>query len=395
MRDLMYKGLHGDNKNMRPLTILHTEAATGWGGQQMRVLHEVSGLIGRGHQVMLACQPGSEIAGRAPEWGVPVFITRIGGAFDIPGICRLAALIRRYRPDIVNTHSSRDSWTGLTAAKLLRGPVTVRTRHMLVPIKPTLDNRLLYGKLNDAIVTTGDAVKRQVIACLEVSPDSVVSIPTGIDLDRFNPAEADGTRFRDDIGVPAGAPLVGAVGLMLRAKGHTYLVDAAALIVRERPDVRFVLVGGVPAGSRMLEHLTEQVASLGLKDRFVFAGYRSDIPDVMAGLDVLALPSLSEGVPQVVGQAMAMKKPVVATDVGGVSEQVIDGRTGFLVQKADPEQMARAVLKVLGDAAGAREMGENGRRLVEEKFSLDAMLDATEALYYKLCADRQPLLSRM
>lgn len=368
------------------LRILHTESATGWGGQQIRILDEARGLMERGHSVTVACQPHSVIAKRAEEWNVPILTTKMKGAFDIVGIRNLRAFMQEYKPHIVNTHSSRDSWTGLIAARLTGGITAVRTRHGHSPIRTSFDSRLLYCKLCDVVVTTGETIREYVIQRTGSSPDRVFSIPTGIDMRRFSPDNADGAAFRRDIGIAEGVPLIGTAAIFMIRKGLPYFVEAASKIAPRIPEARFVIVGDAPSSSRAMDRLVEQTAASGMADKLTFTGFRTDMPNVMAALDVLVLTSINEGLPQVISQAMAMKKPVVATNVGSVPEQVLDGQTGFLVEKANSDQIADAVTKILSDPALAKQMGENGRKLVVERFSVESMLDTTEALYSRLLA---------
>jgi len=365
--------------------VLHTEASTGWGGQEIRIISESVGMIQRGHKVMLACQPGSVISKRAPEQGIETFIMRFGGAFDIAGIRRLRALMRKQRVDIVVTHSSKDSWCAGLAARLSSGVKVIRTRHLSIPIRQSFESKFLYGTLPDIAVTTGEALREHIIERVGLSPDRAVSIPTGIDLDRFNPSRANGSRVRAELGISPDALLIGTVGMLRGMKGHGYFLEAAPRILEKHPHAGFLIVGDIAFASNIKERLAAQIAELGIADKVIMAGYREDIPEILAALDVFVLSSVSnEGTPQVITQAMAMKKAVVATNVGAIREQVIDGRTGFLVEKANPDQLAEAVLAILENPERARQMGANGRKLVEEKFSLDAMLDATEAVYRRL-----------
>ena len=370
---------------MRRYKILHTEASTGWGGQEIRILSESAGLTKRGHEVMIACQPGSVISERASNQGIGTFVIRLGGAFDVAGIRHLSALIRRREVDIVNTHSSKDSWCAGLAAKLSGGAKVIRTRHLSIPIKRSLESKLLYRTLPDAVVTTGEALREHVIERTGLCPERVVSIPTGIDLAKFDPTVVDGSGVRAEFGIATDVPFIGTVGMLRIMKGHSYFLEAASRVVKKCPEAKFLIVGDIAFSSPIKVQLASLVDELGIGDRIIMAGYREDIPEVMAALDVFVLPSIrNEGVPQVISQAMAMKKPVVATDVGAIREQVMDGETGLTVEKADAGQLARAILAFLEDPEKARRMGENGRKLVEEKFSLDAMLDATEALYQRL-----------
>jgi len=352
----------------------------------MRIIAEAAGMIERGHRVVLACQPGARILEHARDRGIETFAVRMGGAFDILGIRRVRALIGKQAVSIVNTHSSRDSWCAGLAARLLSGVKIIRTRHLGVPIKPGFDSRLLYHIIPDVVVTAGEALRKHVIEQTGASPESVLSIPTGIDLQVFDPSRADGDGFRAGLGLSAETPLIGTAGMLRGKKGHSYFLEAAEGVLRQIPEAKFVIVGDIAFESPIKRLLSEHIARLGIEGSVIMPGYRSDMPGVMAAMDVFVLPSLAEGVSQVVNQALAMKRPVVATNVGGLPEQIIDGVTGILVEKANSEQIRDAVLALLSNPDDARRMGENGRKLVEEKYSLEGMLDATEALYRRLLA---------
>lgn len=376
--------------NMKQYTVLHTEASTGWGGQEIRIISESVGMIERGHRVLLVCQPTSVIAKEASEQGIETIVMPIRGAFDIKGISRLQALYRDEKVDIVNTHSSKDSWCAGLAAKLSGDVKVIRTRHLSIPIKRNFESKLLYRTLPDAIVTTGEAIRKHIIERTDANPETVVSIPTGIDLKAFDPVTADRSSFRKDIGVDPEAPLIGTVGMLRVMKGHSYLLNAAAEVIREFPDARFAIIGDTAFESNIKEHLAQQIEQLGITGNIIMTGYRDDIPEIMAGLDVFVLASIrSEGVPQVITQAMAMKRPVIGTNVGSVYEQIIDNETGFLIEKANSAQIRDSILALLRNPDMAKEMGEKGRRLVEERFSLDTMLDKTEALYARLMSNAQ------
>lgn len=366
-------------------TILHTEASTGWGGQEIRILTESAGMINRGYRVILACQPGSGILKKADQFGLETHIMRIDGGFDLSCIMRLRSLIQDEKVDIVNTHSSKDSWCAGMAAKLVRKVKVIRTRHLSIPVKSNFSTRMLYKTLPDCVITTGESIRIHLIEQLGISPDSAISIPTGIDLQPFDYNSADRSLLRSEFGIDPEAPLIITLGMIRSMKGHKYFIDAAAAIVKQRPDAMFMIVGDMVSGGDTKKNLVDQISSLGLQDKIIMTGYREDVPDILAAIDIFVLASIRyEGVPQAISQAMAMAKPVVATDVGSINEQVINGRTGILVEKENSSALADAILTLVKDPVTAREFGINGRSLVEEKLSLDVMLDKTESVYKKL-----------
>lgn len=376
---------------MKKYAILHTEASTGWGGQEMRILTEAAGMKQRGHSVSIACQPGAMIAEHADDFGIGVFVMRMNGPFDISSMHRLSSLLRAQKFDIINTHSSKDSWCAGIAAKICLDIKTIRTRHLSIPIRNTYDTRFLYRTIPDAVVTTGEIIRTHIIDQVGISPDKVVSIPTGIDIERFDPDRTTGRKVRAEFAIPENSFLAGTIGMMRGMKGHIYFLRAAIKIADKYPNARFLIVGDAISEEdrRGKEELIEEMDRSGLGKRVILTGYRSDIAEILAALDVFVLASTKhEGLPQVITQAMAMKRPVVATNVGGIPEQVIEGKTGYMVEPRNPDQLADAMVRLLSDRDGARRIGENGRRHVQEKFTIDVMLDATERLYERLLGDR-------
>jgi L-malate glycosyltransferase len=207
-------------------------------------------------------------------------------------------------------------------------------------------------------------------------------ITNGIDVSRFRrPGEAKGVRA--GLGVPASAPVVAVMARLNRLKGIEYFLDAALLVAKRFDDVRFLIVGDSVSQAYRAE-LEARARALGLGERVVFTGFRSDVPDLLSLVSVSVLPSLSEGLSNVVLEAMAAGVPVVATSVGGTPEIVDDGVTGLLVPPRDAEALAHAISSLLADPARRLAIGEAGRRRVEERFSLEAMVRATEQLYERL-----------
>ena len=364
------------------LTILHTESAKRWGGQERRTFAEAREFKKRGHRVILAVQPGSALGKHAKEVGIEVREIKMGNRDILKAFFRLFSLMRRERVDIVNTHSSKDSWIASFAARLALRPILLRTRHVTIPISNHPLN-IVY-KLPHRIITCGEAVRKRMIKINRFPPEKIVSIPTGVDLNRFNPDKEKGN-IRKELGIDRDVPLVGSVSIIRTEKGYPYLLEAVQEILKVKPETRFLIVGHEPKG----DTLAQEVRRRGLEDKVIMPGSREDIPQVLATLDVFVLSSLREGVPQGVTQALAMEKAVVATDVGGVPELIKHNQTGLLVPPADSKALARVILELLEDREKAKRMGENGRRLVEEKFSQETMIERIENLYQELLKKRR------
>ena len=359
------------------LVIVHTESSVGWGGQEIRVLTEAAELRARGHEVAILCRPESALASRAGRSGVPVIPERMPFALEPLSVMRMAAHFRRCRAGVVVTHSSIDSWCAGVAARLTRVPV-VRMRHLSVPLRTNPRSRLVYGSLCDRIVTTGEAFRRQFIQRLGLPPAKVASIPTGIDLGRFDPSRRDPMRLRQELGLEPQIPLVAMIGVLRSWKGHPVFLRAMGCIRAVRPEVQALLVGDGP----FRPVIEGAIRSQDLSDTVHLLGHREDIPEILGGVDVVVSASTAEeGIPQALLQALAMRCPVVASDVGGVPEIIRPGETGWLVPANDAGALAEAILDVLANRAKARRMAEGGRTLVEEKHSLETMGAQMEQLY--------------
>lgn len=360
------------------MRIIHTESSTVMGGQERRVLAESLGMRERGHDVWIAAAPGGALAERAAEAGLEVIRISFRRPLLPANALALGSWTRRLQPEVVNSHSSADSWTAALARRL--GPrvgALVRSRHISVQVKPSPRHRFLYGQA-DYVITTGESVRQELAGSGLVPPERSMSIPTGVDLERFRPDSADRARVRRALGVPGEGPVVGVVAYLRQDKGHAVLLEAFPEILESYPECSLVVVGDGP------ERLNLEVLAkrLGIERSVRFAGLREDIPILLAGFDIFCQPSLrNEGVPQSVLQAGASGLPVVSTKVGGIPEAVVHGETGFLVAPGDAGALADRISALLAGRELRRGMGEAARRHVSAAFSVQRMLDRTEQAY--------------
>ncbi|MDA1000647.1 MAG: glycosyltransferase family 4 protein [bacterium] len=365
---------------MRALNILHTEASPGLGGQEKRILLEAVVLEKRGHRVHIAGQPHGLIRKEAEEAGLSFHPIRMRTSWDPAALFRLICLIRKIRPHLIHTHSSKDSWLAGVAGRLMGVPV-VRTRHVSIPVSGNALNWVYL--LPKRIFTTADLIRRMLIEQKVCKGDRVSVLPTGVDLSAFHDG-VSGEGFRAEFGLSGETPAVGIIAQLRKSKGHDHFL-AAARILRDRGvSARFFVVGD----GHWRDIFREEAERLGLLGGTVrFLGYRTDIPQIMAGLDLLVIASTrTEGIPQVALQAMAMRLPVVGTDIGGVPEAILPGGAGVVVPPGDPEALAAAIEEMLADPERRRRMGESGKKYVTENHSLTRMIEETERLYNEVLA---------
>ena len=356
------------------MKILHTESSLGWGGQEIRVLTEARGVARAGHEVLLAAPAEARISAEARRFGVAVERLPIGRK-GIKGVVALRRLLAQRAFDVVNTHSSTDTWlAAIAGATLGHAPPLVRTRHISAPMPRNAATRWLYTRATDRIVTTGERLRAQVVAETGVDAARVVSIPTGIDLARFRPGEPAAARAA--LGLEAAGPIVGIVATLRSWKGHRYLLEAIAGMARK--DVRLAIVGDGPQRAA----LEARAAELGIAERVRFAGNQDDVAPWLHAFDLFCLPSYAnEGVPQALMQAMACGLPVVSTPVGSIDEIVSDGTTGVLVRPEDASALQAAIERLLDDEGARRALGERAAATARERFGEARMVERMLAVF--------------
>jgi glycosyltransferase involved in cell wall biosynthesis len=323
----------------------------------------------------------------------PVLIPEIIGEFslgprELQALVRLYRLMRQERPQVVHTHTAKAGFVGRLAARLARVPVVVHTFHGHVlqgyysPRKTQLLRRMERGLagLTDGIIAVSEQVKRDLVTYGVAAADRIRVISLGLELEPFLHKSRSPGGFRRELRLHGGERLVGIVGRMFPIKNHRLFLEAAALVAREDPAARFVLVGD----GTLRPVLERQAQESGIADRVIFIGWRRDLPEIYADLDVLAVTSNNEGTPVSAIEAMAAGCPVVATHVGGLPDLISEGETGYLVPPGNAGAVATAVLRVLRQPEMARGVGEAARKAALERFSAQRLITDMEQLYLEL-----------
>jgi glycosyltransferase involved in cell wall biosynthesis len=299
---------------------------------------------------------------------------------------RFVAYLKQHKVEIVHSHDFYSNIFGMTGASLARTRGRVASKRETTGTRTTAQSTVERNafKLAHAVVANATAVKDQLIA-EGVRKDKIEVIYNGIDLTRFNqPADL---ATRDDalsrLGLESirGRPVITMVAnFEYRVKDHPMLLRTAQRVTREVPEAIFVI-----AGEGEFRAETEQLAAeLGVKDSCLFTGRCASVPDLLAASDICLLTSQAEGFSNSILEYMAAGRAVVATNVGGASEAIVEGETGHLVNSGDDATMAARIIELLRNPDRRSQMGLNGRRVVEERFSLQSRLSNTSALYQRL-----------
>lgn len=356
--------------------IVHTEASLGWGGQEIRILEEARGLIGRGHDVRLVCPQEARIYAEAARYGVPAHALPIGRK-NLKGMLALRRWLRTHPVDVINTHSSTDTWLAALACVSLHGaPPIVRTRHISTPVAKNRTSRWLYGKAVKHVVTTGEVLRQTLIHDLGLARERVTSVPTGVDAARFMPG--DKIAARRDLGLDPEQHYIGIVATLRSWKGHAYLLEAFRQCAAR--GWQLLIVGDGPQN----ENLRDMVARLELEKCVIFAGQQHNPEQWFRALDIFCLPSYAnEGVPQAILQAMLTELPIITTAVGAITEAVSDGETAHIVPPRDAAALSVAMQALMENPEQCATMGRRARQEAGRRFSSRAMLETMEAIFIR------------
>lgn len=339
------------------------------GGLERVVTLLAAGMKERGHTPFICCYDarGDYEADRAEGLGIPVHVILREPGVDVSYVNKLRTWLRDVRAEVIHTHNATALFYGALAGLAARVPVRIATEHDGVfprSRSAAYSNRVLVSRVLTHTVAVSEAVRQLWCESDGVSKDRVIVIPNGVpDTQRARPGHS-GCR-------------IGMVGRLSVEKGADLLLRAMALLPKERyPDAKLMVVGDGP----QRPELEAMIRALGLTDRVEMLGTRHDVPEILATLDIFALPSRREGLPLALLEAMAASLPVVACAVGGVPEAITSDDLGLLVRPEDPEALSQALARLIDEAQLRATLGRAARRRFEQHYELSKMIDRYEAL---------------
>lgn len=356
------------------IKVLHVLTDTNIGGAGRYLFNLLSSQDQDSFQIMVACPGGGELEKQLRSKGVDIFTLKGGeSSTNLGHLEELRHIISREKIDIVHTHASL---AGRIAGKL-SGCKVVMTRHGLSsggkgPVK-RLITRSVSRLFTDRIIAISRAVKIDLIDS-GVPADMITTIYNGIDLSKF--ANVKGT-LREELSLGPDVPIVGIVARLVPEKGYEYAINAFYQVLKVFPSARLIIIGEGP----LKESLKEMCKRLGIKDHVVFMGYRQDVENLEADFDVFVLPSISEGLGLALLEAMALGKPAVATETGGIPEIIKNKVNGLLVPPGNDKYLAEGIIEVLSDKKQAKNFGLAAQKTVFQKFSSTAMIEKTHKVY--------------
>jgi glycosyltransferase involved in cell wall biosynthesis len=346
-------------------------------------MYTVLGLRAAGYRAALVAHPAGTLLERMSE-GLDLIPLAPRHEIDLAAAWRLSRVLKQLHPDLIHAHDPHAvsmAATALSIAAPAPRPLLIASRRVEFRIATNSFSRWKYSRV-DCFIANSAAIRDRLVAD-GIPRDKTTIVHEGVDVERIVAMPA--ANVHAEFYLPTHAPVIGNVAALVPHKGQRYLIDTAALVVREVPDARFVIVGD----GELRATLERQIKDKHLERHVFLAGFRTDAIALTTGFDIFAMSSVSEGMCTALVDAMAASKPAVCTAAGGIPEVMVDGETGFLVAPRDPPAMADRLVALLKDAALRRRMGEAALQRARDAFTVERMVAGTAAVYEQLAGRRR------
>jgi glycosyltransferase involved in cell wall biosynthesis len=367
--------------------LLYVIDALQFGGGERVFAQIINGLPQEQYKIFLASCSNEQFLQALGSASVDFFSTDFSRRLNFYLIPRLTKIIKKNGISIVHGQGARAEFYARLASKLAGTTKYVSTIAMPVegfdvgPVRKGIYRFFdrFSERFVDRFLVVSDALRDAIIAEHGIPAEKVTRIYNGIEIEHYSPQKDNGSReaIRHDFKVEDDAFLIGAIGRLVWQKGFAYLIRAIPSILQTFPRTKLLLVGDGPLRLEM-EALSE---NLKIDEHVIFTGFRADVRRILSAIDILVVPSLLEGFPMITLEGMAMAKPIIATKIAGIEEQILNGKSGILVPPEDPNAIAEASIKLRNEESFAHCLGLEARRTVEERFTVEKMVENTEKAY--------------
>ena len=376
------------NFSEKKISLLYVIDGLEFGGGERVFMQLASNLRDR-YRVVVATKTNGTFASKLSKLGIELLSVNMSKQLTFAPIRQLRNIIHQNDINLVHSQGARADFFARLAGSTTNAPHIICTVAMPVegfevgPWRKRIYRLMdqLSERYVDRFVVVSDVLKQTLTVGRSIDAQRVVKIYNGIELNQYRPDLQD-TGLRNQWNIPPSVPLIGAIGRLVWQKGFEYFIEAIPRILSIVPEATFLIVGEGP----LLDNLEGLARNLGVENKVVFTGFRNDIQNVLATMDILAVPSVLEGFPMITLEAMAMAKPIIASKIQGISEQIFDQEEGILVPPRSPSALATAVIELVRDKEFALRIGLAARRKVEDCFTAEKMVRETEDLYLSLLA---------
>lgn len=357
--------------------ILHISSTSGPGGAEMLVSSIAAGLDRERFQSVVCLFSQGWLRDRCEALGLGTYVIQMNHQWDLRWVLNCCSLVRREGVSLIHAHEFRANAFGTLVARLCCIPI-VATVHGKNYYPDRAKRRIAYRWVSRSarMVAVSHDLRQFLAEEIGVPPNRVSVIHNGVDPNKGLSAEQR-SQLRSELGIQEGDFVLGVVGSLYEVKGHLYLLDAFKEVLRSYPNTKLLVIGQ----GDLEEALKSKAVEWKIERHVSFLGLRNDVPRLLSALDIFVLPSLSEGLSIALSEAMSAGIPVIASNVGGNPEIIVDGETGYLVPSRDAKALAVRILDLMADPSRQKSFGHRGRERVAKKFSTACMLEQYQALY--------------
>lgn len=361
-----------------------------FGGGERGFLQLIKGLDKQRYNIHVASKPSGKFAESIREMDIPLLPLIMENKYNPIIVGKLTHIINKGKYQIVHSQGARCDFFSRIAVRLSQRPYLISTIQM--PVDGFNVNTLRKSvyrffdrfseKYVDRFIVVSDVLKSILINSHHIPSDKIVKIYNGVEMARFNLDFCDqkSPKVRKSFGLNSSHTVIGAIGRFTWQKGFKYLIHSIPSIIQNHPRTKFLLVGEGP----LKKELEDLAGKLNIKENIIFPGFRNNIDNILSAVDIFVVPSILEGFPMVILEAMAMARPIIASNIPGISEQIINGSTGILVPPKSSEAISKTLTDLIVNQNKAKRIGEKAMAYVNSNFSVEKMVFKTQKIYQEL-----------
>ena len=354
-----------------------------WGGLEMFAVTSAIQLKNRGYEVKLIAYPDSKVFEDCRNKNVEVFPVKAKSYFHPTQIIKLAAFIKKNKFDLIHTQYSKDLWTIVPALQFARSdaPLFLTKQMGSFIVKKDFLHKALYNRVTCAFAIS-EVIRKNLLDTCPLIPDKIKLLHNAVDTKKLNPELFDGSGVREEFGFSDNEIVIGMLARLSHGKGHEEFLLSAQKLLTKNKNIKFLIVGDPSAGEDEYGQKIKNLSvELGLTDNVIFSGFRKDIPEVLAALDIFVFPSHSEAFGIALVEAMAMEKPCVGTKSDGVLDIIVDNETGYFFEKNNVDELTEKIDLLINSEKERIRFGKNSRKRAVEKFDIEVLTDLVIQYY--------------
>lgn len=367
------------------MKILYSCLSKSWGGMEMVTLTGIKQLLKHNIKVQLLCLEESRLQIEANNLGIIIHPIKSGKVPNLFSSIKVNSIIKTGSFDLIHSHSSKDLWVIVPALSFIKSKIPlVFTKHVgsFINKKDLLHNKI-YRRV-DCAIAISSVIKKNLLDTTALTENKIKTLFNGVDLKNFDPENADKTKLRNELGINVDELLIGMTGRFSPGKGHEDFLLAITELNKKYPEVKYVVVGEASRGEDEYEKKIKQIAEESEIKNITFTGYRTDIPDVLAAIDIFVFPSHAEAFGVGLIEAMAMGKASVAANSDGVLDIVNDKIDGLFFNSRDGLDLAAKIEILIKDTELRKQLGANARKKAEQIFDLEIVTEQIINTYKQL-----------